>query len=131
MQFQKLDVWKRSFQLAKHINLDVRGCKDFSFKDQICRSALSVPSNIAEGEERETNAEAARFLYIAKGSCGELYTQILLGKEIGYLSEENADHYLKDSLKHIKDACRFDQIQKRACQITCPFSRNQDLETRF
>ena len=98
MQFQKLEVWRRSFQLAKHINLELRACRDFSFKDQICRSALSVPSNIAEGEERETNAEAARFLYIAKGSCGELYTQILLGKEIGHLSAENADNYLTEAL---------------------------------
>ena len=98
MQFQKLEVWKRSFNLTKQITLDVQDCKNFSFKDQISRSALSIPSNIAEGEERETNAEAARFLYIAKGSCGELYTQILLGKEIGYINSAKADTYLKEAL---------------------------------
>jgi len=51
---------------------------------------LSVPSNIAEGYERDSNAEIARFLTIAKGSCGELRTQILIGIEAGYLDREKA-----------------------------------------
>lgn len=60
------------------------------FKDQITRSGLSVPSNIAEGEERETLKDQIRFLYYAKGSLGELVTQLYIGIEVGYLAKEPA-----------------------------------------
>jgi len=63
--------------------------KDFGFRDQICRSAVSIPSNIAEGKERETVAEFVRFLYIAKGSAGELRTQLFISRNIGYLTEDD------------------------------------------
>lgn len=61
--------------------------KDYGFKDQITRSALSIPSNIAEGLERETEKDEARFLYYAKGSAGELVTQIYIGIEINYINK--------------------------------------------
>jgi len=61
--------------------------RDFGFRDQLRRSAVSIPSNIAEGKERETVSEFIRFLYIAKGSAGELKTQLHISKEIGYLGE--------------------------------------------
>ena len=63
-------------------------CKDFGFKDQIQRASVSIPSNIAEGFERQTNKEFIQFLYVAKGSCGELRTQIYLAKEFEYLNQE-------------------------------------------
>ncbi len=59
--------------------------QDFSLRDQIRRAAVSIPSNIAEGDERGTNKEAVRFLYIAKGSLAELRTQLQIAHEIGYL----------------------------------------------
>ena len=62
-------------------------CRDYGFKDQITRSALSIPSNIAEGLERETEKDEARFLYYAKGSVGELVTQIYIGIEINYIDK--------------------------------------------
>ncbi len=92
MQYKKLEVWKLSFHLAVEIKRATENCRDFGFCDQIRRSAVSVPSNIAEGEERETVNESVRFLYIAKGSCGELITQILLAKEFGYLGSEQSDY---------------------------------------
>ena len=62
--------------------------RDFGLKDQIRRSAVSIPSNIAEGYERKSNIEFIRFLYIAKGSAGELRTQLYLAKDLDYINEE-------------------------------------------
>ena len=73
------------------------GCRDFGFKDQICRAALSVPSNIAEGYERDSPGDFIRFLNIAKGSVGELRTQVYIAREIGYLDEFQAQGFLEKS----------------------------------
>ena len=87
MRFEDLDVWKRSSRLCVSIYKELAHCKGFGFKDQITRSGLSVPSNIAEGFERNTNKESISFFYYAKGSCGELRTQIYIGIEIGYIKK--------------------------------------------
>jgi four helix bundle protein len=54
MNFEKLDVWKRSCQLSADVYSSLKGLKDFGFKDQITRASLSVPSNIAEGKVKPT-----------------------------------------------------------------------------
>jgi four helix bundle protein len=87
--FQNLDVWKRSSRLACDIYSELRNCRDYGLKDQMTRAAISIPSNIAEGEERESHAESARFLYFAKGSSGELATQIFIAIEIGVIEKQN------------------------------------------
>ncbi len=77
--FRNLMVWKKSKDLAVYIyKLTNTGSfsKDFGLRDQIRRAAVSIPSNIAEGDERDTNKESVRFLYIAKGSLAELLTQL-------------------------------------------------------
>ena len=74
--FEDLEVWKRSARVSADIYKTLANLKDFGFKDQITRSGLSIPSNIAEGSERETDKERANFLNYAKGSAGELRTQI-------------------------------------------------------
>lgn len=71
--------------------------KDFGFKDQITRSGLSVPSNIAEGMERNTHKEACNFLSYAKGSCGELRTQIYVGMDIGYIQQEIGKAWIEET----------------------------------
>ena len=86
--FLKLRVWLIAKGLAVKIykltqNTQFR--KDFGFKDQIQRSAVSIPSNIAEGEESGTNKLSVRYFYIAKGSTAELMTQLIIANEIGYL----------------------------------------------
>jgi four helix bundle protein len=88
MQFEKLDVWKRASRLACDVYQVTKNCKDFGFKDQVTRSAVSIPSNIAEGIERETANDESRFLYYAKGSAGELVTQLYIGIEIGFIAKD-------------------------------------------
>jgi four helix bundle protein len=86
--FEDLPVWKEPKELAVFIyKLTSQGkiSRDFSLKDQIQRSAVSISSNIAEGFERGSKKEFIQFLYIAKGSCGELRSQIHIAKDIGYL----------------------------------------------
>ncbi len=83
--FEELDVWKRSSRLCVHLYRELRSSKDWGFRDQITRSALSVPSNIAEGYERGSQREYLQFLRIAKGSCGELRTQLYIGARAGLL----------------------------------------------
>jgi four helix bundle protein len=85
---ENLDVWKRSCRLSVSLYRELRACRDLGFKDQITRSALSVPSNIAEGYERDSARELQRFLRIAKGSCGELRTQLYIGIESGFVERE-------------------------------------------
>jgi len=88
MRFEQLDVWKRSARLSATLYRELRDLKDWGFRDQITRSGLSVPSNIAEGFERDSNREIARFLTIAKGSCGELVTQTYIGIEANYIEKK-------------------------------------------
>ena len=88
MKCENLDVWKKSSNLCVEIYKNLKDCKDYGFKDQITRSALSIPSNIAEGAERFSNRETVRFLDIARGSCAELITQIYIGIKICYIEKE-------------------------------------------
>ena len=90
MPYEDLDAWKRSARLSATLYRELRDLKDWGFRDQITRSGLSIPSNIAEGYERDSDAETAHFLTIAKGSAGELRTQILIGIEAGYLDRQKA-----------------------------------------
>ena len=81
MSFENLDIWKRSSRLCADVYLGTQALKDFGFRDQL--TALSVPSNIAEGMTRLSNKEKCRFLEIAS-SMAEARTQIYIGVEIGY-----------------------------------------------
>jgi len=86
--FRELRVWQGAKALAITIDrLTANGplSRDFGLRDQIRRAAVSVPSNIAEGDERETNKDSVRFLYIAKGSLAELRTQLEIARDIGAL----------------------------------------------
>ncbi|MCP4042640.1 MAG: four helix bundle protein [Gammaproteobacteria bacterium] len=85
MRFEDLEVWKRSARLSAELYKALRDLRDYGFRDQITRSGLSVPSNIAEGMERRSNKDKQRYLDIALGSCAELRTQIYIGIEIGYI----------------------------------------------
>jgi four helix bundle protein len=87
-RFEDLEIWKRSVKLSIRIYNLLSSCKDYGFRDQITRSGLSIPSNIAEGFERSTSKEFTRFLDIARGSNGELRTQLYIGVEAGFIDNK-------------------------------------------
>jgi four helix bundle protein len=97
--FEQLEVWKRSCRLCAELYRALANCREYGFRDQITRAALSIPSNIAEGYERNSKREFVRFLNIAKGSCGELRTQLYIGVEIGLLRREAGMGYVAEVLE--------------------------------
>lgn len=88
LHFEDLEIWKESMRICKEIYTLVKDCKDYSFKDQIQRAAVSIPSNIAEGYERKGKKEKIQFLYIAKGSAAEVRTQLYLAISLEYTEKE-------------------------------------------
>ncbi len=94
---ENLEVWKRSSRLCVEIYRATQACRDYGFRDQVTRSALSIPSNIAEGYERDSEKEFVRFLRIAKGSCGELWTQLHIGIEAGFVDKMQAIKFAQEA----------------------------------
>jgi four helix bundle protein len=89
--FKKLNVWQKSKDLAVKIYKltdSTPFIKDFGLKDQIRRSAVSIPSNIAEGDNLDTDKQSIRHFFIARGSAAELRTQLIISREIGYIPPE-------------------------------------------
>jgi four helix bundle protein len=97
--FEDLTVWKEAMQLVVLIYSKFKDCRDYGFKDQIKRASVSVPSNIAEGFERQTNKEFIQFLFYAKGSCGELQTQLYLSIKLDYLSKNEGLEFVDKAKK--------------------------------
>ena len=97
MGFEDLDVWKRAAALSADIYSELKALRDYGFKDQITRSGLSIPSNIAEGMERNSDKEKINFLSYAKGSCGELRTQIYVGMKIGYITNATGKKWVTET----------------------------------
>ncbi len=87
-KFEDIVAWQNARILTQDVYALFRLNKDFGFKDQIQRAAVSVMSNIAEGYERQSNKEFAQFLYIAKGSCAEIRSLLCIGKDLKYINEE-------------------------------------------
>lgn len=86
--FQKLKVWQLAKDLAVEIYKLTKSqdfSRDFGLKDQIQRAAVSVPSNISEGDELGSNRQSVKHFHIAKGSVAELETLLIISKEIGYI----------------------------------------------
>ncbi len=96
MRCENLEVWKKSCRLCVEVYKYFKECKDFGFKDQITRSSLSIPSNIAEGMEKNYQKEKIRFFEISKGSVAELITQIYIGIEIDYIEREIGLKWISD-----------------------------------
>lgn len=96
-RFEELEVWKRSAWLSAELYKAFAELRDYGFRDQITRAGLSIPSNIAEGHERDSEREMATFMNYAKGSAGELRTQIYIGMDIGYIEREQGKRWLAEA----------------------------------
>ncbi len=87
--FEEIKVWQRARELSVEVYKTFSTIKDYGFRDQIQRAAVSVMNNIAEGFERKGNKELSRFLYISKGSCGEVRSMLQLALDLRYISKED------------------------------------------
>jgi four helix bundle protein len=97
--YKKLNVWILSISLVKNIyNLTRKFPKEemFVLTQQLRRAAISIPSNIAEGAGRNSNAQFKNFLQISIGSCFEVETQLIISKELEYISEEELETISKE-----------------------------------
>src|SRR5215203_1796876 len=89
--FEDLFTWQKGIELVKEIYLITEKPSfkaDFGLKDRIRRAAVSIPTNIAEGFERRSRKEYLNFLNIAKGSAGEIRSQLYVAHSVGYLSSD-------------------------------------------
>ena len=92
-------MWKRSSRLCVTLYRELADSRHWGFRDQITRAALSVPSNIAEGYERNSRKEYVQFLRIAKGSCGEVRTQLLIAIEADLIDKTIAAGLAQEAME--------------------------------
>ena len=99
--FENLEIWKRGCRLAVDTYLTTEDSNDFRFNSQMQAAAVSISSNIAEGAERDSDKDFARFLRYAKGSCAELRTQLFIAqrvrKELNKPDLLNAPHLIQET----------------------------------
>jgi four helix bundle protein len=91
-------VWQKAKALSVQVYRATETgpfARDFGLRTQIQRAAVSVMSNIAEGFDRNSRAEFARFLAIARGSAGEVRSQVYLAQELGYIDEQTSRALLR------------------------------------
>jgi len=102
-KFEEVIAWQKAKILTEEIYASFKFCRDFSFKDQMQRASLSILNNIAEGFERNTNKELIHFLYIAKGSCGEVRSMLYIAVGLGYINKKNFDriHQIAEEISKI------------------------------
>jgi four helix bundle protein len=91
-KFEDMEVWKKAMVLTRGIYKSSNQpsfSKDYNLANQLRKSSVSIASNIAEGVERDGNKELVNFLYIAKGSCGELRCQLYIALDQNYLDRKS------------------------------------------
>ena len=94
---RNLDAWKRSCRLSVNVLRLVETCPNRVLRDQLTRSSLSIASNIAEGYARASGKDRIRFLVIAKGSCTECWTQLLIGSDARLIDRGRAGHLIAEA----------------------------------
>ena len=84
--FEDIIAWQKAKLLTIDIYSQFKDSRDFGYKGQIERASISIMNNIAEGYERQSNKEFRQFLFIAKGSCGEVRSMLRVAEDLGYVS---------------------------------------------
>ena len=100
--FQELKIWQKAISVAEQIYIlssKFPSEEKYGLTSQIRRSAISIPSNIAEGAGRNTNGEFKNFLGIANGSTNELCTQLIISERLKLISEENIKPIIDDLME--------------------------------
>lgn len=103
--FENLYIWKESRVLINSIYMMMSSCRDFGFKDQIQRAAVSIMNNIAEGCESGSDAKFINFLNIARGSCGEVRSMLYLCEDLGFCTKEERE-MLQSQVRKITSGIR-------------------------
>ena len=106
-RFEELKCWQLARELTNAVyTLTAQGrvSKDYGFVDQMRRAAVSVMNNISEGHERGANKDFVKFLYIARGSAGEVRNMLYIGLDQGYLEQATFDQ-MKDLSERTSKAC--------------------------
>lgn len=99
-RFEDLEVWQKVREISRFVfslTCQEKFSKDYAFKDQIKRASGSAMDNIAEGFERGGNKELINFLTYAKGSSGELRSQVYRALDYGYISNDEYDYLIKET----------------------------------
>ena len=114
-KIKELLVWQRAKDLAVNIyklSSDGGLSKDYGLRDQMRRAAVSIPSNIAEGDELDTNKQAVKHFYYSKGSSAELLTQTIIAYEVGFISHEE--------LTNIENEClTISRMLQKLIEVRC------------
>jgi four helix bundle protein len=87
--FEEIESWKQAKEMTVHIYTLFSKNTDYGFCDQLQRASVSIMNNIAEGFERKSDKELSHFLFIAKGSAGEVRSMLILAKELSYISDDS------------------------------------------
>ncbi len=100
-KFEDILAWQKSKLMTINIYYHLEGLRDFGFRDQIRRASVSIMNNIAEGFERKSDKEFKHFLFIAKGSCGEVRSMLYLAKDLNYIQD-----------------CDYSNLNNASCEIS-------------
>lgn len=100
--FEDVVAWQKGKELYTNLHKATTECKNYSFKDQLLRAALSITNNIAEGFDRGSNKELKYFLVVARGSAAEVRSMLMIAPEVDIVTEEVAN----SNLLLVKDVSR-------------------------
>jgi four helix bundle protein len=98
-RFEDIIVWQKAKAFSLHIYKVFSTSKDYAFRDQIERASVSIMNNIAEGFERKGDKEFKHFLFIAKGSCGEVRSMLYLAQGLGYINQTEFTETFEQSVE--------------------------------
>lgn len=99
LRFEDIKAWQKAQDLAVSVYQVCNSIKDYGFKDQLCRAAVSISNNIAEGFDRKTDADFSRFLYFSLASCSEVKSMLYLAEKIKYITSAKRDDLIDQTVE--------------------------------